>query len=338
MRPAQLVYAGIDAYVCLAAFNVLEDLAEHHNRQVNFAKWVDTLIKHKNKLPKGFKFQPRKEDQPDGGRKVMKAKPLPAIFRPSKPLTEESISPPDLKVVCDTMLQGLCKKLRLRGVDAIALESYEYFENCARVAIAEKRMIITRGSHAQKLQTMVPRGHCYSIQHDQLDQQIEEVFWYFNVDQDDKYLFSRCQKCNGNKYAILTSYQAQTIHENQGGSKDSPKKAYKGRGSPGRKGRSHYDPYDDPYGGFLDDEDSDPGEVLVSMASVSVSQYFQCDKYEVEKGSGMVKGTEVILRFYPDVPRAKFAEQTKFYGCIKCGKIFWEGSHWSKMFGKQSNN
>ena len=57
---------------------------------------------------------------------------------------------------------------------------------------------------------MVPRGHCYSVQHDQLEHQVTEVFWYFNVDQDDKYLFSRCQKCNGDKYAVLTSYQVGT--------------------------------------------------------------------------------------------------------------------------------
>ena len=70
-----------------------------------------------------------------------------------------------------------------------------------------RSIVVRRGSHAQKLQTMVPRGHCYSVQHDQLEHQVTEVFWYFNVDQDDKYLFSRCQKCNGDKYAVLTSYQ-----------------------------------------------------------------------------------------------------------------------------------
>ena len=148
------------------------------------------------------------QDKTDEEAKSEKKAKLPAVFLPSRPLNATSISPPELRVVCDTMLQGLCKKLRLRGVDAVALESYEYFENCAKVAVQDKRMILTRGSHARKLQTMVEKqGYCYSVRSDQLDAQLEEVFWYFNVDQDDKYLFSRCQACNGDKYATLTSYQ-----------------------------------------------------------------------------------------------------------------------------------
>ena len=238
LRPQQLVYAAIDAYVCVAVFSKLEDLAEEHNRQVNFSKWVEVFVKHKNKLPKGYKFQAKKEvcrsinlftryprwrvghswalflqDKTDeeAAKSEKKAK-LPAVFLPSRPLNATSISPPELRVVCDTMLQGLCKKLRLRGVDAVALESYEYFENCAKVAVQDKRMILTRGSHARKLQTMVEKqGYCYSVRSDQLDAQLEEVFWYFNVDQDDKYLFSRCQACNGDKYATLTSYQVKYV-------------------------------------------------------------------------------------------------------------------------------
>merc|ERR550534_1777217 len=98
------------------------------------------------------------------------------------------------------------------------------------------------------------QGHCYSVQSDQLEAQVEEVFWYFNVQQDDKYLFSRCQACNGDKYATLTSYQAQMIHQSQKGSTSSLP-SYP-RSSP-RKGQSDYD----LYGDFLDDsDDSDRGE------------------------------------------------------------------------------
>ena len=61
-------------------------------------------------------------------------------------------------------------------------------------------------------QALVARqGHCYCVQSDQMDAQVEEVFWYFNVDQDDKYLFSRCQACNGDKYVTLTSYQVRRL-------------------------------------------------------------------------------------------------------------------------------
>ena len=62
MRPQQMTYAATDAYVCLAAYQELENIAEASSRQVNFAKWVEVLLKHKNKLPKGFKFQFKKEE------------------------------------------------------------------------------------------------------------------------------------------------------------------------------------------------------------------------------------------------------------------------------------
>ena len=102
---------------------------------------------------------------------------------------------------------------------------------------------------------------CYPVQQDQLDSQLEEVFWYFNVKQDDKYLFSRCQKCNGDKYATLTSYQAEIIRQGQNGSTSagiSPKKRHHNsrRGSLGRRNSQ------DLYGGFLDDEEDGGVEAM----------------------------------------------------------------------------
>jgi hypothetical protein len=41
-----------------------------------------------------------------------------------------------LRVVCDTMLQGLCKKLRMFGVDAVALGKTSYFHDCCGMWIS----------------------------------------------------------------------------------------------------------------------------------------------------------------------------------------------------------
>ena len=76
--------------------------------------------------PEGHRLQPQAQQTT-----IVKQVKTP-LFRPSDPINSQPISPPELRVVCDTMLQGLCKKLRLHGVDAVALESHEYFENCAR--------------------------------------------------------------------------------------------------------------------------------------------------------------------------------------------------------------
>jgi len=361
MKPQQITYAATDAYVCLAAYQELENIAEASSRQVNFAKWVEVLLKHKNKLPKGFKFQFKKEEdgyQPQAQQTTIVKQVKTPLFRPSDPINSQPISPPELRVVCDTMLQGLCKKLRLHGVDAVALESHEYFENCARVAKEENRAILTRGGHAQKLQSVVGlrKEMCYQVQQDQLDSQLEEVFWYFNVKQDDKYLFSRCQKCNGDKYATLTSYQAEIIRQGQNGSTSaglSPKKRHHNsrRGSLGRRNSQ------DLYGGFLDDEEDgeveDDGEVRVPMNSLNLETYFVCGAYKVDKVTGSVKGTvaqgsqqygatagnhkEVCIQL-KDIPKKVISDHSVFYGCVRCGKVFWEGSHWDRFTGGGAGN
>jgi hypothetical protein len=49
-----------------------------------------------------------------------------AIFKSLGIFYEKNIL---LRVVCDTMLQGLCKKLRMFGVDAVALGKTSYFHH-----------------------------------------------------------------------------------------------------------------------------------------------------------------------------------------------------------------
>ena len=104
----------------------------------------------------------------------------------------------------------------------------------------------------------------------------------------------RCQKCNGDKYTTLTSFQAEIIRQGQNGSTSaglSPKKRHHNsrRGSLGRRNSQ------DLYGGFLDDEEDgeveDDGEVRVPMNSLNLETYFVCGAYKVDKVTGSVKGT-----------------------------------------------
>ena len=322
LRREQLEYAAIDAYVCVAIYQEFENVAQAFDKQQLFGKWCGALVKYKNKLPKGFSFR-------GGGGKsqasAVKEKPrVQKLVPPTKPLNENPIDPPDLKVVCDTMLQGLCKKLRLRGVDAIGLENHEHFELCAEVANKEGRMILSRGTHAQRLQSMVRKGHCYSVIQDKTEDQIEEVFWYFNVTPDDKYVFTRCPKCNNVKYAAVEGYQALIVHDNQSGT----------------SAKGYYEKEDDDeddYTRFLDpDEYGDSDEDEITVPAANLSQHFICGDFEVEKCSGIVKGTTVRLQL-DAVPRKVIQDQHRLYGCTKCGKMFWEGSHWDRFLNRSSN-
>lgn len=71
-------------------------------------------------------------------------KPLVEIPQPESHITEE-MSADKLKFVCDTMLQGLGKKLRRCGIDTAILENNQDHMECVRLAQDEDRYILTRG-------------------------------------------------------------------------------------------------------------------------------------------------------------------------------------------------
>jgi len=112
----------------------------------------------------------------------------------------------------------------------------------------------------------------------------------------------------------------------------------------------------DLYGGFLDGEDEDEGddgEIRVPMDSLNLETHFTCGAYKVDKGTGSVKGTlaqgsqqhgatagnhnEVCIQL-KDIPKKVISDHSVFYGCIGCGKVFWEGSHWNRFTGGGAGN
>lgn len=67
------------------------------------------------------------------------------IMQPASPHTMP-IPACNIKVICDTMLQGLGKKLRSCGIDSAILENYEDHMLCVKYAQDENRYILTRGN------------------------------------------------------------------------------------------------------------------------------------------------------------------------------------------------
>ncbi|KAF4524852.1 hypothetical protein B566_EDAN014703 [Ephemera danica] len=119
----------------------------------------------------------------------------------------------DARIVCDTMVQGLGKKLRHLGVDTHILESGLDHTHCARVAHQENRFIVTRGS----AYTQVPEGHICQIKSDQVDDQIKEVFTYFNIVVSPDDFFSRCHACNSDDFIEMSNQQLMRgAHTNSG--------------------------------------------------------------------------------------------------------------------------
>ena len=112
LLPEQITYAALDALICLKIYKELELLAERANQLPNFQVWCDVLMKHRNKLPKDFGHQKPKPVTTvhtnelnifSNGKKTQQREC--SSMKPDKPLNEEPIEPPDLKVVCENMLQ-----------------------------------------------------------------------------------------------------------------------------------------------------------------------------------------------------------------------------------------
>ena len=124
-------------------------------------------------------------------------------------------SPGELRLVCDNMLQGLCKKLRLFGVDCVALENGQGHGEC--ITLAEQgRFVVSRGAPAAMLGRRLPAGHLLALTTNELEQQVEEVLAYFVVRVVEGDLFSRCILCNGAAYYLLDQAALLALHSGQG--------------------------------------------------------------------------------------------------------------------------
>lgn len=72
------------------------------------------------------------------------------MIQPSSPHLDR-VSPRNLKVVCDTMLQGLGRSLRSCGIDALILDNNQDHMECVPLAQDEHRYILTRGIAFRKV-------------------------------------------------------------------------------------------------------------------------------------------------------------------------------------------
>merc|ERR1711899_664951 len=89
----------------------------------------------------------------------------------------------------------------------------------------ENRMILTKSlSHANQLRKIFKREHVLFIAEEKIENQIKEVFWYFNVQPDEKYVFSGCSMCNNSTYISIQSSimmklyrQLSALNHNQSG-------------------------------------------------------------------------------------------------------------------------
>ena len=57
-----------------------------------------------------------------------------------------------------TLLQGLCRKLRMFGVNCLALDNGQDHLDCVRLAEEDERFVLSRGMAAVKIRKHLPAG------------------------------------------------------------------------------------------------------------------------------------------------------------------------------------
>ena len=194
LSTAQIKYALLDAHVLLKIYDAIYDRVGGDDNALTALSHIESrLLKNGNKvicISKNIKSQKETEEDETN---------LSAIS-PMNPPCE----PPSLRVCCDNMLEGLSKQLRKLGVDSISISSHDSWEKCGEIANSENRICLTRKKRLSQLTKIVGSGRCFALRGDSPKEQVREVFDLFNVVNVEGYIFSRCMKCNCDKFTKVT--------------------------------------------------------------------------------------------------------------------------------------
>ncbi|XP_068236565.1 exonuclease mut-7 homolog isoform X1 [Palaemon carinicauda] len=193
---SQKVYAGLDA-ICLI------DIYNHLNvksQELGLSSWQNLKVTSPPRNSKAEKKGKKKEQSPDKSSSIQRS--------------QGPIEAKNFHVVCDTMLQGLAKKLRLCGIDAVALENGQSCDDCIEFYEKEQRYVLSRGNSYRRLAKFIPANYLYHVENEGARQQLEEVMTTFKVKLSPNDLFARCTKCNSGSYITVPPSIIQKIITN----------------------------------------------------------------------------------------------------------------------------
>ncbi|XP_073334790.1 exonuclease mut-7 homolog [Pagrus major] len=216
------------------------------------------------------------------------------------------LAPQQLRVVCDNMLQGLGRYLRCLGVDVIMLENTDDHRRAAMLAQAEGRVILTCGQPFQSLRSQVGEGRCLSLDcSEKARDQAVRVLRHFNVQPTPSDIFSRCQACNCDQYVAVPRKDMIGMLKQKG---------------------------------FLEDQDN-TDHTLQQDEETTPSVTSDLPRYALQCQWAPLSGLDPDTLTFPGgepiqlhtVPPGLLPRIPLFYVCTRCGKVFWEGSHFGRV-------
>jgi len=192
LRPQQIQYAALDAWVCRHMYSLLATRA----RDAGMAYQFHTITQAARD-----KYSAKVDLN-----KMERGKPMETATLPvSSPATGSPRAPKDVFLVCDTMLQGLGRTLQQFGFDCLVLGNGQDHSDCLELARNPvQRFVLSKGVAALSIAKHLPPGHTMDVKSKTTDLQVEEVFKYFNVQAENAGSgLARCDECNGGEFCIM---------------------------------------------------------------------------------------------------------------------------------------
>lgn len=278
----QLYYAALDAYCLLEVYDRLCYFVQKYDLKLNTrekikTKWLKTKGTGGHRKDK-YEKREHKEKFP-----IPDNKPLyRGVPRPST----------TLKVVCDTMLQGLGRQLRNCGVDTVILEDGQDHTVALQISHKEKRVILTRGKPFFMVRGYVGEDMCMWIPDGTSREQVKMVFTRYHLAVRSKDVLSRCVVCNSNSYTTIPSDEMKIAFELK----------------------------------FDIGESEMPEDQLTASKKINLSN-FTLDQNGVEIQMDFMPASRFQQTLRDGGWQKLFHSVEDFYICNSCGKVFWEGSH-----------
>lgn len=205
LRKDQMYYAALDAYCLLEIYNVIQVALQQINIDItDFITTMKTQLNSSLMIKKSKKPKPPQKDRRIQKRVEKEEGRMTAAMEFANNCLPY-VSAKDIKFVCSHMLEGLGRALRKIGIDTEILTKNDYFDDCAKIANRENRIILTRDTSYERLSQHVERLRCFNVYPDRVDEQVLEVIKNYKIVVKEEDVFSRCQLCNCGDFIMISS-------------------------------------------------------------------------------------------------------------------------------------